>query len=233
MSFFFQSGSNSSSRYFPSNTATSFKLKLPYQIDGSNYEVTLQNIAVNNNRYFSSNEEDRKVQLIFNGETHSFFIPCVNFSTIEELVNCLSGYISDYTDSIRIQCNEDQKILIKTVNAELRISCMLATILGMQENIFTDTVKYGKYCPSLDNVSSTVFICMDGVVPQLTGNGYIPYLQVIYPSKSTVNIVKQFSPSIYIPLKPHRFETVHIYFLDNFGKEISVQPSETQIFLHF
>lgn len=233
MSFFLQAGSCTSSRYFPTNTASSFQIKLPYQLDGSKYDVSLINIAFNNNRYFMTNESDRTVRLCFNGEEHVCLIPCIKFATIEELVNCLSGYISDYTNSIQIQYTEDKKVLIKTINSELRISDALATVLGMSESTFTDTVRYGKFCPSLDNIINPVFICMDGVVPQLTGNSYMPYLQVVYPSNSDINIVKCFSPSIVLPLKPHRFEVVHISLQDHCGKEIIVQPSETQIVLHF
>lgn len=73
---------------------------------------------------------------------------------------------------------------------------------------------------------------MDGVVHQLTGNGYIPHLNVLHPSNYSTKSDKFFSRN-YLPLKSHRFEVIHIFLRANCGKEITVQPSETQVFLHF
>ncbi len=232
MSFYYQASSSNSKRYFPSNSSSCFKLKLPFQVDGNCYEVALVNLLLINNRFLLNNELDRKVQLCFNGETHNFLIPCQKFNSIQELILCLTEIISEFTDLVTIQYTEDKKVLIKTINSELVLSETVSNMLGMQEHVFTDAIKYSKFSPSLDTINQSLFVCMDGVVPQLTGNGYLSYIQVIYPSNKDTRIEKSFSP-IYLPLKPHRFDALHLSLVDNFGKVIDFLNSETQILIHF
>lgn len=233
MSFFLHASSSDCERYFPSNKPSSFQVKLPNHIDGGKYEVALLQISFNNNRILLTNELDRKVDLYFGGDLHSFLIPCQKFNSVREFINCLSEMISDFTSTIQISYTEDYKCLIKTINSELEFSKKVACILGMSENRFTDAVKYGQYTPSLDNISHNIYVCMDGVVPQLTGNGYLPYLCVMYPSNAICQFDKSFFPSMYVPLKPHRIQAVRITLKDRFGKEVLLTESETQVFLHF
>lgn len=80
MAFFFQAGSNNS-RYFQENTASFFKRKLPFQVDGNIYEVSILNICLSNNKFLFSCESDREVHLTFNTEQHTFLIPLIKFST--------------------------------------------------------------------------------------------------------------------------------------------------------
>lgn len=232
MSFYYHASSVECMNYYPLNKASCFECKLPHELDGSLYDVSLLNINFNNNRCLLQNIYDRTLRLNFNGETHDALIPCQKFSSIEEFVTCLSEIFADYTDSISIRYTEDSKVLIKTINSELKISQKVGMILGMTDTTFVDTVKYGKLTPSLDNINHVVYVCIDETVTQLAGNGYIPFIQVLHPSNAATNINQSVQPNIYIPLKSHRINAIKIFLCDNVGKDIDI-AGETQVLLHF
>lgn len=233
MSFYMHLESENSNRYFPSNTSSSFQYKLPTRLEGTNYEVALLHIGFVNNRSLFNHENDRHFQIYFNGESHKISIPQQKYNSIQEFVTCLSELIEDYTETIKIVYRSDQKVCIKTINSDITVSECVAKILGMEDTSFPDTVKYGKYEASLNNVNRTVYISMNDTVPQLTGGGFFPFLNVMCPSNTTSVVEKSFNPIMYIPLQPYIFDSVHIKLLDSLGRDIYLPQSETQVLLHF
>lgn len=233
MSFFIQVSSKDCLRYFPENRSDLFQIKLPGQVDGNNYEVGLVNICFANTKPLLLNDTDRSISLYFNGDLHKLLIPCQTFCSITEFVDCLSEIVSDYTESIKIEITSDGKVLIKTIDSEFTFSDKIACILGMETNVVSDTFKYGTFSPSHDNIDRMIHVCLDEAASSLSGNGNISFLQTIYPSNINSNVNLRFSPTLYIPLKNHRFETLHFSLCDSTGKEVLLKKSVTQALLHF
>lgn len=232
MSFFTYVCSSTSSKYYPLNRSSNFRLKLPCKVDGSSYDVALLSIGYNNTRSIFEKDSDRIITICFNGEAHSILIPQQKYSSIRELVICINELISDYTSTIRFSVDDFNKVCIKSVLSDVTISRRLAQILGMEDTIFPDATRYGKHEASLDNINNDVFILMDSVVPQFVGTKSVPYLNICRPSNSSSATEVFFRP-LYVPLSPHIVDSVVFRLVDCMGKEVELSGTEPRLHLHF
>lgn len=232
MSFYMYMCSSDFANYYPQNKSTNFRIKLPQQIDGSSYEIALVSLSYNNTRSIFTQEQDRIVHLYTDGLKHEFLLPVQKYANVGEFVQTLNEMIEDYTESISIKIDENEKIQIRSLNNELCISKKVADILGTEQMVFADSVYFAKYQASLDNIDRDVFVQLDTLVPQYVGECSMQFLNVASPSYTLTPVDITFKP-LYIQASPHVFESVLIRLTDRNGREVSLNNTDTKLIVHF
>jgi len=244
--------SNSSYKYFSSNTSSNFKIMLPQRIDlENNFEVALVEVHIpgnwnnvsQNNLYYKTYSID-----IRNNEKHFFelnkiIISAGRYSTDEFFIKLNYGLNNpDVTFAYENSSNKCSIRLNSKIKVEL--SNNLSKILGFEMNTLINessesAIISAKYSFNLSSQMNSIYIYCNLVENQITSDIFSPLLRVIHIDQELKlvkknSITKTFSYPFYIPLCYKKFQTIEINIRNTLGELLEFSSTSHCILtLHF
>lgn len=244
MSFYCVLPSNSSVDYFPDNRISSYKVKLPHRIIGSQeeYEVALMECTYKNTiKTVWKDEVDRTISIIDSTQPDgkaqgaAFVIPDINYSSIITLLNEISKGLEDLqNETITVTLlKETNRVEVDIKSGSLLISSAVSQALGFRGNRSIDSSTLAMEPPKAWNGMSHIFIYSDIIEPQVVGNSLVPLLRMVNIVGEEGQIITQTFRPFYFPVQRTDFDTVSILLCNEYGEEIQFQGGIAAVIVHF
>jgi len=251
--FYLALPSDSSSKYYPENTAACFRTKLSDRIDlDGEYEVGLAqfiypfswfNFNNSDKRLFISyhpydEDEDRIIHIFEDGQ----------FPNENIFINVLNDRIST-ADIFGCTFTWDQwsrkiKVLISNANGTIHMSRGLANLLGFEdegpyemrktnEGVFAQYYD-ADYSFDLHAGLRLIYVYIDVVSHTVVGDTKVPLLRVCATAGKYGEMVSNtFTDIHYVPLARSEMDTIEIFINGELGKPVPFEFGKTVVTLHF
>ena len=242
--FYLTLPSNSSMKYFPSNTLTNYTTKLQnrVELDTNKWEMALVevhypysilNITRFNNYIQYKSMDDVKWNELRISEGY--------YASINSIVAEINKYSETLNFSLRnhpAYKHVTVDISTKQRNINVRLSPQLARILGFKPTDDLSEVKIGRSPPNVvREIPSQMYIYTDIAESHMVGDAVAPLLRIINinPMEHTFGSdgVQIFDSPHYIPVQKHNFEQIEIDLRDSTGAHIPFSFGLVCLKLHF
>ena len=250
--------SNGSIKYFPNNTASNFRVKVPHLFDSkashSIVECALSQIIFPNS--YRNVRDGLNGVLIYhmdeNGseKVQQYHVPPGYYGNIDQLLHAIKEAVpplgEDVTkEKFKVGIGYDemkQKTWIRvSLKFFVEFQLDIAKLLGFDANVKIKRStkekrrQFSTYNAQVHGGSSTIFVYCDIIQHQLIAETSAPLLRILNWNHMTKkqNVSQTFSELFYIPIKSHDFDTIHIYLLDSMGYPISFEDEHTYATLEF
>ena len=250
--------SNGSLKYFPNNTASNFKVKVPHLFESKDSRVgldcALSQITFSNS--YNNVRDGLNGVLIYNvnddgSETvQQYRVPPGYYSDIDKLIHAIKEAVPPLADDLTrdkfkfgIGYDEmKQKTWVRvslTFFVEFQLD--IAKLLGFDASVKIKRLtkekrrQFSTYNAQVHGGSSIIFVYCDIIQNQLIAETSAPLLRILnwnHAAKEQ-NISQTFPELFYVPLNTLNFDTIHIYLLDTMGHPISFQDGHTYAVLEF
>lgn len=250
--------SNSSMKYFPQNTVTSYTTHLSkhIQLDGK-WELALVDIhypcsfVVNGN-----NVDDETIRFQYDSllarstirDTELFAVKITGgyYRNLDDLLNTINKHedIHDYMEfSYDTRINRVKLRIMNENVSNVSLSEKLSQQLGFdydEKNILKPNITelIGSKAPNLAlGIPAHIYVYCDLIEPQFIGDTTAPLLNIVNVNIDTYkygsyNSVSFTSPH-YVPVMKSTFETVEIDLRDHTGKKLPFMFGTSYVKLHF
>ena len=245
-SFYLRLPSGNSLDYFPDNTLTQYRVKLPRELTFSGkWEVGLTEIQYPRTWYNLSDDEgwmhmrpkpDDKMMIL---KLKGGYYPNSKF-----LLNAMKGVKSMSKSHGKIGFEYDeitQKVTITVQKgAEIILSPRLGVLLGFADTEgvhmkFTEGVHTGQWVCDVNQGFTSLYVYTDIIEPTMVGNTYAPLLRIVPVSGKHGNTVtKDLGRNIqYYPLQQKAFDTIEIDIRKNTGEKVKFERGRVVVTLNF
>jgi hypothetical protein len=243
--FYLTLPSDSSSKYFPENTAASFKTKLSDRIDlDGEYEVGLAQLIYPHS-WYNFNNGDKSLFTKFKSRDKDGvpvpevvrIFPSSQFADEESMVRVLTESIG--LSNIMFAWEpwvRKIKLNISSNAGVFHMSKALATMLGFdKEGPYTESGKY--YADRTFDMHANLrmmYIYSDIASYSLVGDTKVPLLRVIDSQGAYGQMVSTtFTHPHYVPLARSDLETIEINISNELGKPVPFEFGKSVVTLHF
>ncbi len=237
--FYLTLPSNASLDIFPDNKTTSYRVKLPRNIDlEGSWKVGLYSISYPNTWY--------TLQDIF--DTHFYYtdrsgIPSTAYvsygyyETVQDLIKATNKVLArDVNDNIKLTYNAlTGKVTVQLKNGyEIILTGRLSIVFGFggKEMVLKKTTQ----SPDVADMClmSTIHVYCDIVEPQVVGDTNVQLLKTIpVESKFGDVIAKTFTNIQYVPIQTRSFENMEILLRNDTGDPVPFERGKVVNTLHF
>ena len=239
---------NISNDYFPNNTTSDFRVKLPYPLDFShkNIEVGLTSIHFPN-KIVNIRHNYNQIQIFrYKTKFKPIILPSKYYTTVHEIIDFIHLQTKKYLFTKKIDgiSTKIRGIEIKFSDKKVSISLKrkfriflgsdICDILGIpfSQNSFTGDITGGIVENAL-SVPNSVFVLLDIIRDQYFGDKKMKIIKTIFCSNKSNVTSKSFYPIEYCDLHKTHFESFNIKFVDAKMKLIKFVDEKIFMQLHF
>ena len=181
--FYMTLPSNSSMAFFPNNTLTEYKVKLPFHVDlTGNWEVGLASITFPHTWYNIRDDDQRFYLDDGDGSFTVVLLPEGYYTSISEIVDTLNKTITDEgVKGISLKLNKrSQKVTVVLGSGKkLSFENRLGVILGFGSDIIlTKTTTAPQVC-DLNNSLQSLYVYLNIVEARIVGEIQANLLQIV------------------------------------------------------
>jgi hypothetical protein len=246
--FYLTLPSDSSSKYYPENTTSSFKTKLSDRIDlDGEYEVGLAQFIYPHS-WYNFNNSDKRLFLGFNPSDGSAKVEQVfqngQFPDEETFFHFLNESlkttkIADCT-FIWIPWERKVRLLITNKTGSFYLSSALSSLLGFEEEgpfkvMSGEAEKFkARFTFDLHAGLRMIYVYSDIVSHTLVGDSKVPLLRVcVTEGKYGEMVSATFTDPHYVPLARNDVDTIEILINNELGKLVPFEFGKSVVTLHF
>jgi hypothetical protein len=239
--FYLTLPSDSSSKYYPENTAAYFKTKLNERIslDGE-YEVGLAQFIYPHS-WFNFNNYDNKISIHFvpdghqsEQKTHTFHSG--QFSNEQKLLENFNNEIN--VDGLTFTWNPTTRkvsLRIRYDHAPLVMSDAFKTLFGFDtDGPYTKGTHVAAHTFDLNDSIHFLYVYSDIVSYSVVGDTKVPLLRVCDTEGEYGRMVKAiFTHPYYVPIDRNDFDTIEININTELGTPVPFEFGKSVVTLHF
>ena len=236
--FYLTLPSNASLDIFPNNKTSSYRVKLPQNIDlEGNWEVGVYSIAYpntwytlqngNNHIYFDDNKS---------GLFSAVYIDYGHYQVIQDLIKATNKTLAkNVSDNIKLTVNAlTGKVTVHIKSGyKLVLTGRMSIIFGFGGKETITKTTESPYVADLPPIS-TIYVYCDIVEPQVVGDTSAQLLKTIpVEGKFGDVIAKTFTNIQYVPVQTKSFENVEILIRNDTGDPVPFEREKVVVTLHF
>jgi hypothetical protein len=251
--FYLTLPSDSSSKYYPENTAASFKTKLSDRIDlDGQYEVGLAQFIYPHS-WYNFNNSDKGLYITFHPDDEeegeiSLVFRSGQFPDEKTFVHVLNDWIST-AEIYGCTFSWDQwdrriRVLISNKNGSIYMSRGLANLLGFEDvGPYKTHMTSSGLIPQYYEATYTfdlrvglrmIYVYSDIVSHTLVGDTKVPILRVCATEGRYGEMVAvTFTEPHYVPLARNELDTIDILINNELGKPVPFEYGKSVVTLHF
>ena len=227
--------SNASSEYFPKNTPSNYRVKLPHIFDSTKkYECALSEIIFPNkfkNIRKGLNNIEVKLE---SGKVKPFPITPGYYSTIAALISKIKRTIK----WIDIIYNKAKKITIVKSAYQIKFGDDIARLLGFSGKTWIEGGRKlikSPYHATVHGGLTTLYVYTDIIQEQFVGEKAVPILRIVNWDHKIEkdNMSVSFDRLYYSPLKNTSFDTINIFIMDDTGTAVEFEYGKVVVVLEF
>ena len=227
--------SNASSEYFPKNTPSNYRVKMPHIFNSTKkYECALSEIIFPN-KFKNVRKGINNIEVEVGSEKiRQFAITPGYYSTISALIFKIKSTIK----SIDIIYNKVKKRTIVKSNYRIKFGKDIARLLGFSSKTWIAGGKNkikSPYHATIYGGLTTLYVYTDIIQEQFVGETAVPILRIVNwdheVKKDNTSIT--FDRLYYSPLKNTNFDTIQIFIMDDTGTEVEFEYGKVVIVLEF
>ncbi len=243
--FYLTLPSNSSLDFFPENTLTHYKVRLPYTIalDGQ-WEVGLAEIQYPHTWYNVQGSACNirvcskpggaisvdKALTLSNGY----------YQDVSTLVECINRQLSsklDLPEEIAFRYDTiTQKVALRITDAyRIKLDPGLHRLLGFdeKEDWLSSSHCQGRYVADLAQGFHNLYVYTDIVESRAVGDCLVPLLRIVPIQGNNGDVVDVVcNPVHYVPLQFKHFQTIDVYIRDDAGSPVPFERGKVVVTLH-
>lgn len=234
--------SNSSMNYFPNNTLTNFKIKLPKEIDLETeiWEVGLSEIQFPHTWRNLKRYAHGDFVFIDKEEKHFYtrHVPAGYYGKAEEIVSVMNEASGEFAEMSYNRTTRRIKIKLKP-GFKMRISSYMSKMLKLPRTVKNVNIEdnydeiYSDVVADLDFRIEYLYVYCDLVLHQMVGDVSVPLLRIVpVPEEPMTNIVKTYEHIQYVPMRGGSIQSVEIDIRDNFGDPVPFESGKVVVILH-
>ncbi len=252
MGFLVTLPSNSSEKYYLTNTISNFKTYLPQEISlDSDYEVALTEIQYTNT-FYNVNEDSRiELQMnLFSAENlqiqevnRSVVIKAGYYENLSELLDVCKEKIRDKLpndiqngfDLRYMSIQRKVKIIIPHSSKDLKVKFppTLQAILGFDDD-YIETNTIAPRAADLSALVHSMYIYSNILSNRIVGDSLVPLLRpVAIHGTHNEYVMENFFHLQYVPLQLRNFRTIEIDLRNSMGHPMPFHSGEAILTLHF
>lgn len=230
--------SNSSITFFPNNTLSDYKVKLPSHVnlDGT-WEVGLASITFPHTWFTIGNEDRRFYFDDGSGAFNVALLPLGYYNSISEVIQALNKTITNEgVKGMSFQLNaRSQKVTVVLATSQrLSFENSLGIILGFGSNIVLTKTTTAPHVCDLNIGLQSLFIYLNIVETQVVGDVLAPLLRIVpAQAKEGEIITLNYDNPQYVPVTTKDFEVMEVLITDDTGEKVSFEQGRVVLTLSF
>ena len=246
--------SNSSTKYYPDNYPTNFKVHLPKVISfESKYEVALLEISYPHN-FFNIRDQEIDISYVNNEETvnHNIKIKDGFYEDIETLIELLNFSVNsvraipENIKNLITFVTKDKsnlsKVGISRNNKEIEVSLTrgLCHLMGFENSnnaakIKFNTSKTSEYPADVFRGLHSMYIYTDIIERQIVGDSLVPLLRIcgLNNEDEGKNVSIRFNNPRYLPVSVNNISSIHINLRNEYGHNLPFRSGNVTLTLQF
>ncbi len=237
--FYLTLPSNASLDIFPDNKTTSYRVKLPQNIDlEGSWEVGLYSISYPNTWYtLQDNFDTHFYHADRSGIFSTSYVSYGYYETVQELMKATNKVLAkDVSDNIKMTYNAlTGKVTVQLKNGyQLVLTGRLSIVFGFggKEHVLKKMTQ-SPYVADLSPMS-TIYVYCDIVEPQIVRDTNAQLLKII-PVEGRFGdvIAKTFTNIQYVPIQTTSFENIEILLRNDTGDAVPFERGKVVNTLHF
>lgn len=235
--FYITLPSDSSSEYYPENTAARFITRLCERVclDGE-YEVGLAELMYPHS-WFNFNTGDSNISLYFRGDNPvGFTFESGQYRNEESLLNAINNYLS--VDNLAFEWNHTSRKVVLHIEEDINPMFMsedFKNLFGFESlGPYTKGVHWATHTFDINSGIHYMYVYSDIASYTLVGDTKVPLLRVCYTQGEYGEMVRTiFTHPQYVPVARSEFETIEININDELGKPVPFEFGKAVVTLHF
>ncbi len=237
--FYITLPSNASPEVFPDNKTTSYRVKLPQNINlVGNWEVGLYSISYPNSWYTLQDGFDTH---IYYADKSGLFQPVIidygHYQSTQDIVKSVNkAFTRVVNDNIKLTYNPlNGKVTVQPKTGyQVFLLGRMSIILGFGGNdTYITKTTVSPYLVDLAAVS-TIYVYCDIVEPQIVGDTSVRLLKSIpVQGKFGDVIAKTFTNIQYVPVQKKSFEDMEVLLRSDTGDPVPFERGKVIVTLHF
>lgn len=254
MDFYVHLPSNSSHNFFPNNSASSFRTKLPSPLEfgSTKYEVAITELSYIYSFQQLPEQADRRVEVSVEANkiekeanktpvnVFYMFLKQKHYGDITQIVREINDGFPNLSRVKKIitYSAERRRVFFDFGQniKKFKFSENLRQILGFSSTELTKTsVNYSlaENPVDLSLKQTRLFVYTDIIEPQIVGDTFAPLLtSTSFVGYERQPITHTFEPK-YLPLNRYFIDTIHILLCNEFGEQIYFDFGTASVTLHF
>lgn len=239
--FYMTLPSNSSLEYFPDNTLTKFKVKLPESI---RFEGTPMEVGLSELHFPHTWNNITGGRLYFDHPGTLGWRVCNlldgHYDTVPQLIDQVQSAINE---SLLNNDPEQFKFIYNSLTRKVTIQVLgihklmlvdpVASILGFKHSTLIETTTTAPLVGDV-NIITGLYVYTNIVSAQVVGDTNVPLLRTV-PVEGRVGetVVKSYDRPHYLPVSVKHFDTVEINITDHTGTPVPFESGRVIVKLHF
>jgi len=235
------SSTKNSDDLHPTNTASSFQIRLPKTIHLRNkYEVALAEIVYPHTWLTFNDSEDYVFKCVdAQDNVHTLSIPQGYYKNMSDLISKLNDAIVDNK-----ACLSNASFYYQSVTGRVKLYVRndyilmfgegLANVLGFNPNTPYTESTLASYNADINLGFNSLYVYCSICEPQIVGDAYVPLLRTVYITGNqgdTVNNIYD-SPH-YVPVNIDTLDTIEINIKNDMNEQVSFKTGKVICKLHF
>lgn len=216
-----------------------FQIALPQRITvGTDFEIGLREISYPGELYTLVTAKDSEIKICFfnANEVWEEVVMCLPrkcYHTIENFIETINEFVSDYTTDITIKLSDPNTVYVAAHRGEIYFSPLIAAILGLREQNVIRSGTYSKAAPNLNQQQNFINICVDIVRPLYFNRKSWGLLRRIqHDCVGKKYILKTFADPLYFPVVRNDFDSITVHISNDHGNPVSFDCGSVFLLLH-
>ncbi len=237
--FYLTLPSNASLDIFPDNKTTSYRVKLPQNIDlEGSWEVGLYSISYPNTWYMWQNTFDTHAYFADrSGIFSTMYVSYGYYETVQNLIKAMNKeLVRVVNDNIKLTYNAlTGKVTVQLKNGyQIILTGRLSIVFGFGgTQVVLKKMTQSPYVVDMSPMS-TIYVYCDIVEPQIVRDTNAQLLKTIpVESKFGDVIAKTFTNIQYVPIQMRSFENIEFLLRNDTGDPVPFERGKVVITLHF